>query len=422
MAMGRRGEIDHGAYLTSRGGPFSVDEFRALWMAYAQSIIGDQLARVALAILVFDRTGSSAWTAATYALTYLPALLSGVLFSGLADRFPRRTVMVSADLVRAALVMLMAVPAVPLPVLAAILVLVELAEGPFGAAQGAMLPSVLGTRYEHGQRIMLMTFQAGQVVGFGVGGALVAWLGPHKSLAVNGLTFAISAALITTRVRHRPAAQHKTPGQGMSPIAQVRDASRLIWTDTRLRSLIGLGWLAGFTIVAEGLAVPFATEVGAGAAAVGILLAAKPAGTVLGAYLLGRSWIGLQRRLNSLGPLAVGTSLPLALYLSTPSLTAAVVLLTLSGLCAAYQVTAGATFVKLAPDSQRGQALGLARSGLTAVQGVGIALGGLAAEWSGTPAGTIGAAGVAGTLCATVAALAWSRANPRQVAETLANA
>jgi hypothetical protein len=183
-----------------------------------------------------------------------------------------------------------------------------------------------------------------------------------------------------------------------------------------------LGWLAGFTIVPEGLAVPFVAQVGAGTASVGILLAAKPAGTVLGAYLLGRAWIGLRRRLTWLGPLAIGTSFPLSWYLITPSLTAAVVLLVLSGICAAYQVTAGATFVKLAPDGYRGQALGLARAGLTAVQGVGIAVGGLAAQWSGTPAGTIGAAGIAGTLCATVAALAWSRANPRQVADTLAKA
>lgn len=420
--MGRRDATAHTAQPTSEGGAFSVAEFRAIWVAYAQSIAGDQLARVALSILVFERTRSPGWTAATYALTYLPALLSGVLFSGLADRFPRRTVMVGADLVRAALVMIMALPAVPLPVLAVLLVVIQLAEGPFGAAQGAMLPSVLGTRYEHGQRIMLMTNQAGQVIGFGIGGALVAWLGPHTSLALNSLTFAISAILVRTAVHHRPAARPTDPGVRLSTGVQLRDAVRLIWTDTRLRTLVGLGWLAGFTIVPEGLAVPFVAQVGAGTASVGILLAAKPAGTVLGAYLLGRAWIGLRRRLTWLGPLAIGTSFPLSWYLITPSLTAAVVLLVLSGICAAYQVTAGATFVKLAPDGYRGQALGLARAGLTAVQGVGIAVGGLAAQWSGTPAGTIGAAGIAGTLCATVAALAWSRANPRQVADTLAKA
>ena len=53
----------------------------------AVSVAGDQLARVALTVLVYGRTGSAAWAAATYALTFLPALLGGVLLGGLADRY-----------------------------------------------------------------------------------------------------------------------------------------------------------------------------------------------------------------------------------------------------------------------------------------------------------------------------------------------
>src|SRR4051812_33531624 len=83
---------------------FGVAEFRVLWCASLTSIVGDQLARLALSIVVFQRTGSPAWTALTYALTMLPGLLSGVLLTGLADRYPRRTVMVCSDLLRAALV------------------------------------------------------------------------------------------------------------------------------------------------------------------------------------------------------------------------------------------------------------------------------------------------------------------------------
>jgi predicted MFS family arabinose efflux permease len=423
VTRGRRASKDRQTSLPARSGAFSVTEFRALWLAYAQSIVGDQFARVALSILVFNRTASPAWTAATYALTYLPALASGVLLSGLADRYPRRTVMIGADLTRAALVAVMALPAMPLPALAGVLILVELAEAPFGAAQGAMLPAILGgRRYEQGQRIMLITFQAGQVAGFAAGGILVAWLGTHLSLAVNALTFLASAVLVRTGVRARPAAAAATatPGTKLSLGSQVRDGARLIWTDPRLRALVGLGWLAGFTIVPEGLTVPFARHIGTGAAGVGLLLAAKPAGTVVSAFILGRPWVGQPRRLRWLGPQAVGTSLPFVLYLLGPTLVTALLLLVASGVCAAYQITAGATFVQLAPDHQRGQALGLARSGLTAVQGIGIAVGGLVAQWSGTAAGTIGAAGIAGTLCALAAAAAWSRTNPQRVAAALA--
>ncbi|NYE41645.1 putative MFS family arabinose efflux permease [Streptomyces fulvorobeus] len=364
---------------------------------------------MALSLLVFERTRSAGWTAATYALTTLPALLSGVLLSGLADRFPRRTVMVGCDLVRAVLIGLMALPGTPLPVLAGLLVLAQLAEAPFGAAQGAMLPTVLGERkYESGQRAMLITHQVGQLVGFAGGGIVVVWLGSHVSLGLNAVSFLVSAALIRFGVKARPAATAAAGAERLH--RQVRGAATLIWSDPRLRSLMALGWLAGFIVLPEGLAAPFAAECGAGAASVGLLLAAHPTGMVLGAALLGRARVGDERRRRLLGPLAVGANLPLVFYWAGPGIGAAVLLLLVSGVFSAYQITAGATFVLLTPADRRGQALGLARSGLTAMQGIGVASGGLAAEVSGSSAHTIAGAGVVGTVCAVLAAVAWSRA------------
>src|SRR5262249_46168933 len=87
---------------------FAVGEFRALWLAQALSFIGDQLAQVALAVLVYARPHDALLSALTYALTYLPPILGGPVLSALADLFPRRTGMVVCDLVRAVLVFLMA--------------------------------------------------------------------------------------------------------------------------------------------------------------------------------------------------------------------------------------------------------------------------------------------------------------------------
>ncbi|MFD7967371.1 MFS transporter [Streptomyces clavifer] len=387
-----------------------LSEFRTLWAALAQSVLGDQLARVALSLLVFERTESAGWTAATYALTSLPALLSGVLLTGLADRFPRRTVMIGCDLVRAVLVGLMALPGTPLPLLAGLLVLAQLAEAPFGASQGALMPAVLGERlYERGQRVIMITHQSGQLVGFAVGGVLVVWLGSHVSLGLNAVTFLISAVLIRVGVQARPV----DAGADARPKrmhTQVRSAAALIWSDPRLRSLVALGWLAGFIVLPEGLAAPFAEEAGASAASVGLLLAAHPTGMVLGAALLGRASVGDERRRQLLGPLAVGANLPLLVYWAGPGVGVALLVLLVSGICSAYQITAGATFVLLTPADQRGQALGLARSGLTAMQGIGVAAGGLAAQLSGSSALTIGGAGLVGTLCAIMVAVSWARA------------
>src|SRR5829696_1856127 len=120
------------------GEVFAVAEFRALFAAQVLSVVGDQFARVALAVLVFDRTGSAGLAALTYALTFLPDLIGGPLLSGLADRMPRRRLMVICDLGRAVLLALMAVPGAPLWVLCVLLVAVQLLNSPFSAARAAM--------------------------------------------------------------------------------------------------------------------------------------------------------------------------------------------------------------------------------------------------------------------------------------------
>ena len=92
---------------------FAIGEFRAIWSAQVLSCAGNQVAQVAIAILVYGRTHSPFLTALAYALTYLPPIAGGPLLSGLADLFPRRRVMITCDLLRVGTVGLMAIPAYP---------------------------------------------------------------------------------------------------------------------------------------------------------------------------------------------------------------------------------------------------------------------------------------------------------------------
>ena len=94
---------------------FAIREFRGLWAAQVLSYGGDQFAQVAIAILVYHQTHSPFLTALAYAFTYLPPIIGGPFLSGLADFIPRRHVMIACDIIRAGLVGLMAIPAIPLP-------------------------------------------------------------------------------------------------------------------------------------------------------------------------------------------------------------------------------------------------------------------------------------------------------------------
>ncbi|SDJ17980.1 Predicted arabinose efflux permease, MFS family [Lentzea albidocapillata subsp. violacea] len=385
-------------------------EFRALLVAHVVSVAGDQFARVALTVHVYDRTASAGLTAMTYALTFLPDLLGGPLLSGLADRFARRPVMVAADLVRAVLLLFMAVPGLPLWALASLLVLVQFAGAPHGAARAALLPQILpDERYPMGQAVLSTVTQAAQVAGFLTGGALVAWLGAGLVLVADGLTFAVSAVLVGAFLLHRPAPRH--PHVRAWP-ADLIGGARLVWGDRRLRALVALACVSGFYIAGEALAAPLAAQLGAGPAAVGAIFGVVSAGTAVGMVLLARlprerglRWMPL------LSVLSCAVLLPMAL---TPGLGWSLVLLGLSGAASGYQLLANATFVRSVPDATRGQAFGLAVTALRVSQGVGIAAAGAAAQWWPVHHVIAATAGL-GTLVAAGAAWEWKQAAGRSV-------
>ena len=185
---------------------FAIGEFRALWSAQVLSFVGDQFAQVAIAILVYGRTHSPFLTALAYALTYLPPIAGGPLLSGLADLFPRRRVMIVCDLLRIGTVGLMAVPGLRFTALCALLFCTVLTGVPFSSARAALMPDVLpGDKFVLGSAIGNITFQASQILGFVAGAAVVAVLDPHKTLAIDAATFAVSALIVLAGVRSRPA-------------------------------------------------------------------------------------------------------------------------------------------------------------------------------------------------------------------------
>src|SRR5579862_8548022 len=94
--------------------------FRLLLTSLAVSSIGDWLYNVALLALVYERTGSATWVSLTTAARVLPMVALGPLGGVLADRYDRRRLMVGADLIRTALMVLLGiVAAAGLPILLA---------------------------------------------------------------------------------------------------------------------------------------------------------------------------------------------------------------------------------------------------------------------------------------------------------------
>jgi MFS family permease len=382
----------------------AVTEFRALWLAEAQSVFGDQLAKVALTILVFDRTNSSLLAALVYALSYLSALAGGLGLSQLADRFPRRTLLVTCTAAQAVLVGLMAIPGMSIPVLCVLVFVVGLIQAPALSAQNAVTREIFtdDELYLRSQDLRGITTNSLMLFGLAGGGVLVVTIGTTWALSINAVTFLVSAVLVRRYLQNRQTAGHSEDGWF--------SAARWVFGSSRMRVLLTLSWLVGFVVIPEGLVAPLARELNATNAAVGWLLAADPLGFVFGTYVLSR-FVSAPHRVKIVGVLATASCACLIAFALKPNVIFALVLLALAGAFGAYQITVSATFNTIVPNEIRGGAFGVIRAGLRVSQGIGVAIGGAAAQAIGSASNTIALAGALGVLIAVPTTVLWARQN-----------
>jgi predicted MFS family arabinose efflux permease len=386
---------------------FAVSEFRALWASQVLSVAGDRLALVALTFLVYDRTRSPLLAAVAYAAGYVPYVVGALLLSGIADRLPRRHVMVGCDVIRAALVAAMVVPRVPLDVLIALLYATTAIQPPFDAARSAIMRDVLpGERYALGAATMQTTFRVATVTGAAGGGLITAFIGARPALVADVATFAASALLIQFGTRARPAASMSSP----NAIAQIAAGIRLVFGDKALRTLLMFGWLAAWYAIPLGIAAPYARSLGGGSASAGLLLASAQVGAVLITPLFTKR-IGPLTRLRWMGPMAACTCGTLLLTAFHPDLGVSMGIFALSGTFSVYQIAANTAFVERVPNERRAQAFGLANAGLVVGQGLAFMGAGAAVEVL-PPSTVIALGGGLGALVACGLALSWRHMSP----------
>lgn len=412
------GEADRAAAATSgdRGATyrevFGVAEFRALFAAQVLSLLGDQLAKVAAAVLVYSQTRSPLLSAVAFGISYLPWIVGGPLLASVADRIPRRRVLVGCDLARAGLVALLALPGLPLAALLGLLFAAALFSPPFESARSATIPEVLtGDRYVLGNGIGNIANQAAQVLGYAAGGLAVAGVTPRGALLLDALTFLVSAALIRARLQPRAL----PPADGPASAWQEMTAGlRLVFGSRVLLAYVTLAWIpAMFVYGPDGIMVPYAGHLGGGAPLAGLLLAANPLGVVVGSLWFSRA-VRPGRRITMVRPMAVATSAALVPILFDPPLPVVLALFFISGALQAYNLPLNALFVQAVPPRYRGRAFGVAASGLFLTQGAGVFLAGAAADRFAIPA-VIGVAGAVGVLGVLPALVGWPSAEQRAV-------
>ncbi|MEO3794378.1 MFS transporter [Nonomuraea sp. B10E15] len=384
---------------------FRLREFRALFAAHLLSLIGDQLTKVAVAALVFTGTGSAFLAAVTFGIGYLPWVVLGPVLSALADRFPRRTVMIVSDAARMCLIALLVTPGLPVAVLIGVLFVSALLAPPAQAARSATMPEVLdGDKYVVAAGISSLTGQIAQMLGFAGGGLLLAVLSAREVLLIDAATFAISALLLARHLIRRPA-----PARAGAPtvLRSTADGFRLVTRDPQLRAYLLLGWAgAAFATAPEGLMTAYAQWVGGGDATVGLLLSAMPFGCMIGAIIYGR-FTSPAARWRQVRPMALLSCLALVPIAAGPPLPVVLGLLALSGYGTAFQIALNARFVREVPGSHRARAFGVAAAGMMAGIGLATSLAGALTDLAGNPALIVGGCGLAGCLAMLPVARRW---------------
>lgn len=391
---------------------FAVREFRAVFAAHALSLLGLVVSEIALSVLIYDLTGSPLLSALTFALGLLPYLVGGTLLAGLADRFPARRVLVVCDLVCAGCVALMIPAGCGIAVLLALRCAVAVVAPVFSGTRMATLADILGDGdlFVLGRSLLRIVSQSSLLVGYGCGGLLLTVLSPRHALLITVVTFLTSAALLRFGTRRRPA---RTARAAAGPSAAGTESARApggfgttrrVLADRRLRVLLLLSWVPPmFAVAPEALSAPYAAGLGAGSVGLGLLMCALPVGTIAGEVFAGARLRPAARERITL-PLVCLTLLPYLGYALHPPLTVSLLLLLVSGAGSAYSLGLDQWLVRTVPDALRGRTMTLLSAGLMTIQGVGMALAGLVAQFAGVPA-TVTGAGALGTVCCALLAV-----------------
>lgn len=292
-------------------------EFRLLFSGQAVSVLGDRMAFVALAFAVLEIGGSASDVGLVLAAGAFP-LVATVLAGGVvADRVSRRAVMVIADLVRVAsqgaMAALLIGGVAEVWMLALVAGVTGAATGFFSPASTGLLPEVVLTeQLQPANGLRASAVSTGEILGPVVGGVMVTAAGAGWAIAIDAVTFAVSAAcLAMLRMPARVATEQS------SFVAELREgwvafrSRRWVWTFVAYFAIVNLLWGAWGVlgpIVAE-------RDLG-GAAAWGTILAAVGVGALAGSLLATRVE---PRRPLLLAALADGLfALPLAFLAATP--------------------------------------------------------------------------------------------------------
>lgn len=381
-------------------------DFRRLWAAQTLSVFGSQITVLALpltAVLTLDASPSQVGflTAAATAPYLLFSLFAGVWV----DRSARRPILIATDVGRAALLATVPVAAVLDILTIQQLYLVAFLVGTlsvfFDVAYQSFLPSLVSREQLVEGNSKLQISQSGALIaGPGAAGGLVQIATAPVAIAIDAVTFLLSALFLSRIQQPEPAAKPAKPNRRMW--SDIREGQTLVLRHDLLRPLTASTATMNLFITAtQPVFIVFLTsglELSPGA--IGVIFAGGSVGFLLGALMVGRvvERVGLGSVLL-VSPLPIAVAMLVVALTSGPAIVAASIVLvawSIRNIAAVfYDINNQSLRQMVTPDALLGRVTATTRFLGLGIRPIAALLGGLLAEWIGLrPTLVVGGCGV----------------------------
>ncbi|MEU7982471.1 MFS transporter [Micromonospora sp. NPDC049081] len=365
-----------------------------LLVGHTVSLTGNMLTLIALPLYVLAETGSPAATGLTGAVAAVPMALGGALGGVLVDRIGYRRASVLADVVSgltvAAVPLLDATVGLPFWALLGLVFASGLLDTPGQTARNALLPeaaTAAGVPLERAVGWYEASERGARLIGAPVAGLLVATLGALPVLALDAVTFAVSALVVTVLVPRALRAATPTDPGGAGYWREFAAGVRFLTREPLLRAVVLLVLVTNFFDATKSnvlLPVVADRELG-GATAFGLLVGAMGGGALAGSLVFSAVGHRLPRRATLVTAFALAGAPPFWALAAAPPLPWIVAVFALSGFAAgAINPLLGAVELERVPAHLRARVFGVIGAGCWAGMPLGALAAGVAVDGFGT--------------------------------------
>jgi MFS family permease len=361
-------------------------DFALLWWGGLVSVAGDWMLMAVLPYVVYVRTGSTIATAGITVAELLPGILLGSVAGVLVDRWDRRRVLVSVNVLQAGTVLVLALPVLNGGLLAVVYVVAALqsALSSFSLpAETSLLPTLVPEdQLLSANALNALNNRVGRLSGLPVGPVLYATGGLAAVAVADALTFLVAAALVAFVRDRRTDPDRVRPVVSGGFAAEWLEGLRLVRTDRSIGALFVVFGLMTFGgTMLDPLAAPWVRDVLHGGDAVyALLMTVHAAAGIAGSLLVGVLGSRLPpHALCGIGSLVAGVLL--LVRFNVPVLAVALVLSLVSGMTSvASSVGADTLAQQRVPPAYRGRIFGTLQAAIWLLSLLGAVVGGVGAE------------------------------------------